>query len=106
LRCAAQTVRNALEAERAKYDAFVIGHFQEPGLLEVRAALEIPVVGLGEATLLAGCSMGQKLGLVTIDPVFIPWHERQIARQGLAQRAVGVRAIQMDLAQFMRAFTG
>ena len=31
-RCAAQTIRHALEAERAGYDAFVIGHFQEPGL--------------------------------------------------------------------------
>jgi hypothetical protein len=30
-RCAAQTIRNALKAERAGYDAFVIGHFQEPG---------------------------------------------------------------------------
>jgi allantoin racemase len=105
LRCAVQTIRNALEAERANYDAFVIGHFQEPGLLELRAALEIPVVGLGEATLLAACSMGQHIGLVTIDPIFVPWHERQIARQGLSQRVVGVRAIQMDLDQFMRAFT-
>src|SRR5579864_6064649 len=34
-RCAAQTIRNALEAERAGYDAFVIGHFQEPGLLQM-----------------------------------------------------------------------
>ncbi len=57
-RCAAQTIRNALEAERAGYDAFVIGHFQEPGLLEIRGALDIPVVGLGEATMLAALSMG------------------------------------------------
>ena len=68
-RCAAQTIRNALEAERAGYDAFVIGHFQEPGLLEIRGAVDIPVVGLGEATLLAALSMGYRLGLVTIDPV-------------------------------------
>ena len=43
-RCAAQTIRNALDAERAGYDAFVIGHFQEPGLLEIRGAVDIPVV--------------------------------------------------------------
>jgi hypothetical protein len=30
-RCAAQTIRTALTAERQGYDAFVIGHFQEPG---------------------------------------------------------------------------
>ncbi len=104
-RCAAQTIRNALEAERAGYDAFVIGHFQEPGLLEIRGAVDIPVVGLGEATLLAALSMGRRLGLVTIDPVFIDWHERQVRAHGLDQRVAGVRAIQIDLPGFMRAFT-
>ncbi len=104
-RCAAQTIRNALEAERAGYDAFVIGHFQEPGLLEIRGAVDIPVIGLGEATLLAGLSMGRRLGLVTIDPVFVDWHERQVRAHGLEQRVAGVRALRMDLPGFMRAFT-
>src|SRR5262249_55155525 len=104
-RCAAQTIRNALDAERAGYDAFVIGHFQEPGLLEIRGAVDIPVVGLGEATLLAALSMGRQLGLVTIDPIFIEWHEGQVRAHGLDQRVTGVRAIHVDLAGFMRAFT-
>ena len=104
-RCAAQVIRNALEAERAGYDAFVIGHFQEPGLLEIRGALDIPVIGLGEANLLAALSMGRQIGLVTIDPVFIEWHERQVRAHALEQRVAGVRAIQMDLPGFMRAFT-
>jgi len=104
-RCAAQTIRNALEAERAGYDAFVIGHFQEPGLLEVRGAVDIPVIGLGEATMLAALSMGRRFGLVTIDPIFIDWHERQVTAYGFRQRVAGVRAIQVDLPGFMRAFT-
>ena len=104
-RCAAQTIRNALDAERAGYDAFVIGHFQEPGLLEIRGAVDIPVIGLGEATLLAALSMGRQLGLVTIDPIFIDWHERQVRAHGLEQRVTGVRAIHVDLPGFMRAFT-
>src|SRR5262249_57988146 len=62
-------------------------------------------VGLGEATLLAALSMGRRLGLVTIDPVFIDWHERQVRAHGLEQRVAGVRAIHMDLPGFMRAFT-
>jgi allantoin racemase len=104
-RCAAQTIRNALEAERSGYDAFVIGHFQEPGLLQIRGALDIPVVGLGEATMLAALSMGGRLGLVTIDPCFIDWHERQVIAHGLDERVAGVRAIKIDLPGFMRAFT-
>jgi allantoin racemase len=104
-RCAAQTIRNALEAERAGYDAFVIGHFQEPGLLEIRGAVEMPVIGLGEASLLAALSMGGRLGLVTIDPVFIDWHERQVIAHGFDRRVAGVRAIKADLTKFMQAFT-
>src|SRR6185437_8900142 len=104
-RCAAQVIRHAIEAERAGYDAFVIGHFQEPGLLEMRGAVDIPVVGLGEANLLTALTMGGKLGLVTIDPVFISWHERQVMAHGLDQRVVGVSAITAELQGFMRAFT-
>ena len=104
-RCAAQTIRNALEAERAGHDAFVIGHFQEPGLLEIRGAVDIPVIGLGEATMLAALSMGGRLGLVTIDPCFVDWHQRQVRAHGLGERVAGVRALRMDLPGFMRAFT-
>jgi allantoin racemase len=104
-RCAAQTIRHAIEAERAGYDAFVIGHFQEPGLVEIRGAVDIPVVGLGEATMLSALSMGRRFGLVTIDPCFIDWHERQVRAHCLEQRLVGVRALHMDLPSFMRAFT-
>ena len=104
-RCAAQVIRNAIEAERAGYDGFIIGHFQEPGLLEIRGTVDIPVIGLGEANLLAGLSMGGRLGLVTIDPIFITWHERQVMSHGHDQRVVGVRAIHADLPGFMRAFT-
>jgi allantoin racemase len=104
-RCAAQTIRNALEAERAGYDAFVIGHFQEPGLLEIRGAVDIPVVGLGEASMLAALSMGGRLGLVTIDPSFIDWLERQVRAHCFDRRVTGVRAVHMDLPSFMRAFT-
>jgi allantoin racemase len=104
-RCAAQTIRIALAAEPAGYDAFIIGHFQEPGLLEIRGALDIPVIGLGEATMLAALSMGGRIGLVTIDPIFIDWHERQVRMLGLEQRVAGIRAIKVDLPGFMRAFT-
>ncbi len=104
-RCATQVIRIAVEAERAGYDAFIIGHFQEPGLLEIRGALDIPVIGFGEANVLAALSMGASVGLVTIDPTFITWHERQVRAHGFNERVVGVRAIHVDLPGFMKAFT-
>jgi allantoin racemase len=104
-RCAEQAIRAALAAERSGCDAFVIGHFQEPGLTECRGAVNIPVISLGEATMLFACSIGRRIGLVTIDPVFIPWHDEQVIRHGLTQRIGGVAAIKCDLPRFMRAFT-
>jgi allantoin racemase len=104
-RCADETIRAALRAEREGYDAFVIGHFQEPGLTECRGAVSIPVVALGEATMLHACTLGRKIGLVTVSPVFVPWHEEQVRRHGLEHRVVAVAAIEADLPRFMRAFT-
>lgn len=104
-RCGDQTIRNALRAAAEGFDAFVIGHFPEPGLAECRGAVDIPVIGLGEATLLHACTLGRKLGLVTIDPVFVPGLEDLVVHHGLERRVVGVRAVKSDLARFMAAFT-
>src|SRR4029453_5407476 len=103
-RCAAQVIRNAITAEQQGFTAFVIGHFQEPGLNECKASVGIPVVGLGESTILYACTLGRKIGLVTINPIFVPWHEDQIARYGLRERVVSVRALETDVGDYMRAF--
>jgi allantoin racemase len=103
LRCGLVTLRNALAAERAGYDAIVISHFQEPLLGDIRAAVDIPVVSIGEASLLYACTIGQKIGLVTIDPAFVPWHEEQVLKHGLERRIVGVTAMQITPAEFMSA---
>jgi allantoin racemase len=55
--------------------------------------------------MLFACSIGRRICLVTVDPVFVPWHEEQVIRHGLLQRVGGVTAIKADLPRFMRAFT-
>jgi Asp/Glu/hydantoin racemase len=106
LRCAVQVVRNAVEAEAQGFDGFVVGHFQDAGLMEAKSAVDIPVVGLGESSLLHACTLGRRIGMVTIDPIFIPWHDDQAIRYGLTQRVAGTRAIKADLPRFMAAFEG
>src|SRR5688572_29297439 len=103
-RVARNLIRNAVEAERQGYAAMAITHFQDAGLMEVKSVIDIPVLGLGETTLLHACTLGRKLGLVTINPVFIPWHEDQVIRYGLQQRVVGVRAVDAKVSEFIDAF--
>jgi len=62
------------------------------------------VLGLGEATLLHACTMGRELGLLAINPAFIPTHAEQVHRYGLQQRIAGIRAINANIGDYMEAF--
>jgi hypothetical protein len=86
MRCAREVICNAVRAEREGYDAFVIGHFQDAGLYETRSAVSIPVVALGEASMLYSCQLGQRIGIVTINTRYIPWFHHQIKKYGLERR--------------------
>ena len=97
-------IRAAIDAERQGYAAAAFTHFQDAGLMEAKSAVDIPVLGLGETTLYHACTLGRKLGLVTINPAFVPWHEEQIVRYGLPQRVVGVRAVEAKVSDFIDAF--
>lgn len=103
-RCGMQALNNALAAGREGVDAVVFGHFQDAGLAEAKAALNIPVLGLGETSMLFACTLARKFALVTINPRFIPYHEEQIARYGLEKRVTGVRALQFEPGEFTAGF--
>jgi len=103
-RCAREVICNAVRAEREGYDAFVIGHFQDAGLYEARSVVDIPVVSLGEASMLWACQLGQRIGIVTINRRFIPWFHHQIGKYGLRERVTGVHAMDFEPGQILGAF--
>lgn len=103
-RCALKAVANVMEAEQEGFDAAIIGHFQDSGLWDARAAVDMPVIGLGECSMLHACTLGYRAGLVTISPVFVRWHEEQVVRYRLGDRIIGVRAMDTTVEAYMRAF--
>ncbi len=103
-RCAREMICNAVRAEREGYDAFIVGHFQDAGLYEARAAVDIPVIALGEASMLYACQLGQRIGIVTINPRFIPWFHHQIGKYGLRERVTGVHAMTFEPGQILAAY--
>lgn len=106
LRCAVRAIDASFDAEDEGYDAYVMGHFQDPGLYEIRSSLRIPVIGTGEATLLAASQLGRRLGLVTLDSAFQVWHMEQAERHGLSHRLVRVASLDSTPAGFSAAFDG
>lgn len=93
LRCGLQSLQGVIEAEREGFDAVLIGHFQDSLLYEARTAVDIPVIGHGEASMFQACMLGGRIGIISIDPVYIPWHREQIRRYGLEGRVVDVRSM-------------
>lgn len=105
-RCAVQAISSAIRAEREGFDCVVHGHFQEPGMREMRAALSVPVLGLGECSMLYACQLGFRFGLVTIAPAFVAWHDEQVRGHGLEGRLAGIGAMQTSVELFVRCFAG
>ena len=105
-RCAALAIDNALESSEQGYDAFVMGHFQDPGLYEARSAISIPVLGLGETSLHWAALHGRHIALVSLDPVFDRWHREQADLYGLGPRVTHVASLSLVVEDFAPAFAG
>ena len=103
-RCGREAIAAAITAGRQGYDGYLMGHFQDSGLYEARAAASIPVAGLGEASMLTACQYGQKIGIITINPRFIPGHTHQIRKYGLSDRVSGIHALTFEPGEILAAF--
>ncbi len=75
-------------------DGVIVGAFGNPGMSHLRASLQVPVVGIGEAALLeAGQSRGgaaSRFAVVTTTPGLARAIERNVERLGLMDGFTGV----------------
>jgi allantoin racemase len=85
-----------VQAEREGFDAAMITCFHDPMLWDIRQAVDIPVVSIGESSLLLSTIMGNRFGLVTISPYTVHDAEENIARYGLREKSVGVEPVHED----------
>lgn len=76
----------------AQADAIVIGCFDDTGLAELRAKLRRPVVGLGEAGMIAATLAAPRFSVLTTTAGSVPVIAANIEAMGLAPRCDGVRA--------------
>lgn len=59
-----QFIANALRAQRAGYDAFLIATIPDTGFEEIRTLLDIPVVACGNASVAYAATLGPRVGIV------------------------------------------
>lgn len=74
----------AAELSAARIDGVIVAAFGDPGLDELRAALQVPVAGIGEAGIAAAASGARRFAIVSTTPGLQRAAEAKIARLQLA----------------------
>jgi allantoin racemase len=82
-----------VKAEQDGFDGALVACFHDPMLWDIRQAVDIPVVGFGESSMVLATLMGRKFGVVTISPYSVHDTEENITKYGLSERCAGVRCI-------------
>ena len=84
---------SVIEAELEGYDAVAIGNILDPALREARSMVDIPVLGLGETSMLTSCMMGSTFSLVGVNPYFGGRFEENVAKYGLRDRLASIESM-------------
>lgn len=84
----------AYRKEKDDIDAIVINCFADPGLHPLREILDIPVVGAGESAWLLACSLGLRIGHVSILKNSLPHAHMKLGQMGLSQRLAASMSIE------------
>ena len=74
-------------------DAIIVACFSDPGLYALREVVDIPVVGIGEASFLTAAQLGARFCVVTVGPRVVPVIEEAVMATGLASRFAGVEIV-------------
>ncbi|MFJ8667089.1 aspartate/glutamate racemase family protein [Streptomyces sp. NPDC093600] len=71
--------------------ALLVAAFGDPGLDELRAVTDVPVVGIGEASLLEASAAGTPFGIATTTLLLADAIAHRVARLGLSPLFTGLR---------------
>jgi Asp/Glu/hydantoin racemase len=96
LRAAGPEVVRAAErflagADRARVAGFVVSAFGDPGVEELRARVDVPVVGIAEAAMAAAGAGGRRFGIATTTPDLAEAIASRVDRLGWSGQYTGIR---------------
>lgn len=78
-----------IEVEKEGFDAGVVGCFDDWGIKEAQAVVDIPLIGPGLSSMLYACQLGRKFGVIVANmPGIVAHIEDQIRRYGLQERLI------------------
>ena len=91
--CAEGTINRIVRAEREGFDAVVVACMYDPGLIEARELVDIPVVGAFESSAHYACMLGAKYAYITVEPNVVPTVYEMARFYGVSEKLATVKQI-------------
>ncbi|MCF0229158.1 MAG: hypothetical protein HUJ76_05630 [Parasporobacterium sp.] len=80
----------AKNADKEGFDAVMVTCFGDPYLQQLRSFIDIPVIGIGEASMKMATMMGKRFGVVHVSEAVLDEGREQVAGYGLDKYFAGI----------------
>jgi allantoin racemase len=99
-----QIIDNAIAAEKEAYDAFCVGCTLDPGFLEVREVIGIPVAFLSESCFHLATMLADKFSLISYNAAIVQALEQKIDQYGLKDHFVSCSFFDLSMQELIHGF--
>ena len=99
-----QFMQAAVLAQEQGYDAYAISTLPDPALREIRALIDIPVIGYGESAMMTACMLGRKFGILCFIEDFNELLDHNVSNYGLSSRYAGAAPVGFTFQDVLKAF--
>jgi allantoin racemase len=86
-------IEAGMKAEEEGFDAVCINTVSDSGMNALRARLNIPVIGPGQAAFHIACTLGHKFSILTMWEPWVPLYTKTLTEYGLTHRCASIRHI-------------
>lgn len=99
-----QFVSAALRAQDEGYDAFLIATIPDTGYEEIRSLVDIPVIALGQTSVLMAAQLGDCVGIVNFIAALEPQLRRNMRNYGLDRLVGPITQVAAEFTDVMAAY--
>ena len=94
---AGAAVAQVIAEEYENVDGIVVAAFGDPGLPALKEIVDLPVVGITEASLVTAALHGGRFSIVAISERIKDWYRECVEHNGLGSRLVSIRSLNESL---------
>lgn len=95
-------VEKIMEAERRGFDAAVINCFDDPGLHAARERVSIPVLGIGETSIITALLLGHRIAIISTGRNTRALYHKKALELGVIDRVAYINGIELGVLEMRK----